>query len=205
MCHYTDRFFEALLNIEHEHTFWPTPQERSRIERQFADDCDIPSGCVGVVDGCHVVLWARPGTDDFSDYYNRKGSYSYNVQMVCDANKVIRQVQVGFAGSAHDSRVYGCSWFLDEASGAFDSGQYLLADSAYPPGDHCVTVFKREVGCTGFSGDEVRLCHDPHRTRTEPHSNIVQTSVHNDTSYHAATNSLKCGTSPPRRCHAHGS
>lgn len=77
----------ALLNRKKDQTYWPTPLEQNRIEWQFTD-LGIPGGCVGLIDGCHIVLSRRPGSQDAGDFFNRKNSYLYNVQMVADANKL---------------------------------------------------------------------------------------------------------------------
>lgn len=112
---------------------------------------------MGIVDGCHIILYVRPGTDDAGDYYNRKDTYSYNVQGVVGPDKRIRHLHVGHAGSLHDTRVFRNSTFGMDPESLFAPHQYLLADSAYTPSQHLIPVFKKRSGKVDFEGDEGRF------------------------------------------------
>jgi hypothetical protein len=150
---------QTLLNIKLYHMYWPSRprHERSQIERHFCEGKDISSGGVGLVDVCHVVPWQRPGTKDWGDFFNRKGSYSYNERMVADYQKLFGHVKIGFAGLTYKAGAFGHPSFNEEDNGMFDGDQYLLADSAYPPGDHCFPVLKRQAGSMGSPSAKVRV------------------------------------------------
>ena len=130
-------------------------RERSRIAWNFAER-GIPGGCVGIVDGCLVVLANKPRRKDGADFHSYKQRYGFNVMGVCDDQKRIRAVQYGFVGSAHDNRVFKFSPFYNRPADFFSPTQYLLADSAYTPTTFCVPLFKREAGAVNLGRGEVK-------------------------------------------------
>ena len=87
-------------------------------------------GCVGFVDGTGIPLYQKPGFDG-STFYDRKGQYSINAQVICNCNKKITAIFSGWPGSCADSRVYKMMSLANEPEKWFSKGQYLLADSAY--------------------------------------------------------------------------
>jgi len=153
---FTDRVHLALIALEPRYTKWPGTEERKAMEEKFTEE-GIPGGCVGAIDGCHIVLFACPGTHDYVDYFNRKERYSYNIQAVVDINKVIRHLHVGHPGCSHDMRVFSESQVGEDPASLLDPHQYIIADSGYKPLYHIVPVFKKEPGQTTVRGDEVRL------------------------------------------------
>ena len=50
----------ALLDIENDHVYWPDAAERREIAADF-EERGVPGGCVGIVDGCLIVLAGKPG------------------------------------------------------------------------------------------------------------------------------------------------
>lgn len=61
--------------------------------------------------------------------------------MVCDHEKRIRDIFVGYPGSVHDSRVFQASPLFATLQGK--CGDYfILGDSGYPCLRHCLTPFK---------------------------------------------------------------
>lgn len=69
------------------------------------------------------------------------------LQVVCDPQRTIRDVFIGYPGSVHDSRVFRASPLMESL--AEKCGQYyLLGDSGYPCLKHLLTPF-RDVGNFG--------------------------------------------------------
>jgi hypothetical protein len=83
MVNFTNRIQAALIALKPCYMYWPNRAERRKIEDNF-EEKGIPNGCVGAIDGCHIVLFAQPGLEDHKDFFNRKDRHSYNIQAVCN-------------------------------------------------------------------------------------------------------------------------
>lgn len=86
------------------------PQNEDEItatKMAFEQRYNIP-GVVGIVDGTHIALSAVPGDIEIA-YVNRKHFHSINVQIVCDANLIITDINARYAGSTHDSYIFQSS------------------------------------------------------------------------------------------------
>lgn len=84
---YTDRACKALVDLAEELVQWRDEQERKEISKRILQSKGFP-GCVGFVDGSHVVLSQKPAVDG-ETFFNRKQAYSYNVQAICDGRRQI--------------------------------------------------------------------------------------------------------------------
>ncbi|XP_072047331.1 LOW QUALITY PROTEIN: putative nuclease HARBI1 [Amphiura filiformis] len=85
---------------------------------------------VGAIDCTHARLHGVTLGPDEYVYINRKGKYSINVQLVCDAKYRILNVVARWPGSTHDSRILQAS----RLGHAYDNGRLqglLLGDSGY--------------------------------------------------------------------------
>ncbi|XDV19487.1 hypothetical protein PO909_024952 [Leuciscus waleckii] len=80
------------------------------------------------------------GAIDCTDFVNRKGFHSVNVQMVCDSMFHITNVEAKWPGSVHDSRIFReshlCTLF---ECGAYDG--ILLGDRGYACRQYFMTPF----------------------------------------------------------------
>ncbi|XP_036340628.1 putative nuclease HARBI1 [Rhagoletis pomonella] len=98
---------------------------------------------VGCADGTHFKI-NRPSNDAVS-YYDRKGTYSINMQAICDSNLRFLDVFIGYPGSCHDANVWRNSpIYKGITSGEVElaSGAVILADSAYPLSKYMIVPFR---------------------------------------------------------------
>lgn len=84
---------------------------------------------IGCIDGTHIRI-DRPKESPES-YYNRKDFFSIQMQIVCNHERKIIDVFIGFPGSVHDARVFRNSPLIEKLLNPELRG-WLLGDSAYP-------------------------------------------------------------------------
>ncbi|XP_044597440.1 putative nuclease HARBI1 [Cotesia glomerata] len=86
---------------------------------------------VGCIDCKHVKVESFGG-DDAEIFRNRKGHFSINVQVICNARLEIIDIVARWPGSAHDSTIFNNSRIHNR----FENNQFgnalLLGDSGYP-------------------------------------------------------------------------
>ncbi|KAF2897725.1 hypothetical protein ILUMI_08453 [Ignelater luminosus] len=113
-----------------------TANEINRIKEGFFLKHRI-GGVVGCIDCTHVPILAPAEADEDHPpivYYNRKGYYSLNVQLICDVNMKILAAKSQFPGSVHDSAIWAASIIRTNVERKFREGNniWLMGDSGYP-------------------------------------------------------------------------
>lgn len=87
-------------------------------------------GVFGAIDCTHIRI-CSPCGENAELFRNRKGYFSINVQMVCDANLRITNIIARWSGSVHDSTIFNDS----PLCAAFEAGRYgndyLLGGKGY--------------------------------------------------------------------------
>ncbi|GAU95304.1 hypothetical protein RvY_06946-1 [Ramazzottius varieornatus] len=111
------------------------------FQARILADSGFPD-CVGMLDGTLIPLEYKPKKDG-EDYWSHKSRYGISAVIVCDDERKIRYVFVGFCGSVHDMRVYSNARLASLTLKLFTPGEYLLADSAYTTSAVTVSTYKR--------------------------------------------------------------
>ncbi|KAL2622049.1 hypothetical protein R1flu_002254 [Riccia fluitans] len=148
MVNYTNRVMTAIECCLKNEISWPNRLERTHIAFVFAAG-GFP-GCIGLVDGTTIRLSQRPA-EDGEMYFDRKGDYSINAQIISDDWKHIIYFFAGMPGSCHDVTCLRQSslWkrmHSQQQHLLFDRGQYLLGDSGYTSGERLVAAFRNAGG-----------------------------------------------------------
>ncbi|KAJ8937733.1 hypothetical protein NQ318_009143 [Aromia moschata] len=90
-------------------------------------------GVIGAIDCTHVAIITP--TEEEHNYVNRKGYHSKNVQVICDYNLKILNINPQFPGSTHDLYIWRMSQAKVQLERCFNDGDrnsWLLGDSGYP-------------------------------------------------------------------------
>ena len=96
---------------------FPSGRRLDSIVSGFNHQWGVPQ-CAGAIDGTHFPVCAP--LLNHTDYYNRKGNYSVNMQAVVDNQYRFLDIYVGWPGSVHDTRVFAHSSLYIKA-GTLDS------------------------------------------------------------------------------------
>ncbi|XP_049886672.1 putative nuclease HARBI1 [Pectinophora gossypiella] len=132
---YIEEVTQALThkNILNKYIRFPdTPAARQTISQRFYTKYGIP-GVIGCIDGSHFKIFV-PHKDEEHLYYSRKHYHSLNVQMVCDDEYRILNVNPKFGGANHDSFIWENSAVNPYMQSLHQNGDafWLLGDSGYP-------------------------------------------------------------------------
>ncbi|XP_018362904.1 PREDICTED: putative nuclease HARBI1 [Trachymyrmex cornetzi] len=105
-----------------------TQERRRQYMNQFYEIANFPS-VIGCIDCTHIRI-ANPGEHNGEIFRNRKGWFSFNVQVVSGPNREILDIVVRHPGSAHDALIFDrsgvrCRFELGHLDGI------LLGDSRY--------------------------------------------------------------------------
>ncbi|XP_063893081.1 putative nuclease HARBI1 [Helicoverpa armigera] len=132
---YIEEVTEALnhRNILMKYIRFPsTPGARQELSQRFYRNYGFP-GVVGCIDGSHFKI-VVPKKSEEHWYYSRKHYHSLNVQMVCDDQYRILNVNSKFGGANHDSFIWENSDLNAYIQSLHRNGEmvWLLGDSGYP-------------------------------------------------------------------------
>ena len=102
---------DAICKKSREFIKMPTNAEMRILADKNEENFGIKNMPIAV-DGCQIALGKRPKEEEMPEgtvvqnFWCRKMFWSLNVQFIGDANQRIRDVDVGWPGATHDSRVW---------------------------------------------------------------------------------------------------
>ncbi|CAG9135385.1 unnamed protein product [Plutella xylostella] len=115
------------------HIHFPkTAHERNLIKQKFYTKYGIP-GVIGCVDGSHFHIF-QPKKAVEHLFFCRKNFHSLNVQVVCDSDCRIININPKYGGATHDCFVWNNSQVSTFMETLYRNGEqgWLLGDSGYP-------------------------------------------------------------------------
>ncbi|KAG5864224.1 hypothetical protein JTB14_035283 [Gonioctena quinquepunctata] len=142
----------------------PASQETLKIQRDFYDIAHFPR-VVGAVDGTHIRIQS-PGGEDAEIYRNRKGYFSLNTQVICDASLKLQDVVARWPGSAHDNTIFRNSRVCHKFEQQTFPNCVLLGDSGYAQKNYLLTpvVDPLTRGQTLYNESHIRTRNTVERT-----------------------------------------
>nr|XP_029476770.1 putative nuclease HARBI1 isoform X2 [Oncorhynchus nerka] len=129
VCRAIRRVCIALTRILPDFVKFPGHCSQQEVKDGFYRIAGLPN-VIGVVDSTHISIKA-PSGPEVSDYTNQRSFHSINVQMVCDSQCLITNIEAKWPGSVNDFHILQKSVLYHQfQQGCFD-GQ-LVADNEYP-------------------------------------------------------------------------
>lgn len=138
---YVNKVTQAILKcLSNKISFPRTNDEMQQKKVKFMAKNDFP-GIIGIVNGTHIGIISPPTNDPNAPadlFYNSKGFYSLNVQIICDSDYKILNVNTKYPGSLHNSEIWHTSGVREMLKQHFETGvpsawsAWLLGDQGYP-------------------------------------------------------------------------
>ncbi|KAI4455537.1 hypothetical protein MML48_9g00013212 [Holotrichia oblita] len=120
------------------------------LRRMFYEQYNFP-GIIGCIDCTHIAIFpSRVEDPEYPEhlYLNRKGYHSINVQLVCDSNMTIININARYPVSTNDAFIWNNSnlqrSLRRNLHAAGNSDYYLLGDSGYPLRSWLMTPIEEE-------------------------------------------------------------
>ncbi|XP_050309680.1 putative nuclease HARBI1 [Anthonomus grandis grandis] len=121
--------------------FPTTVADKMEIKGRFMEATGFP-GILGAIDCTHVAILAP--NEEEHNYLNRKNFHSKNVQLICDYDLRILNVNAQFPGATHDAFIWRNSFVKQHLERSYNQGDHntwLIGDSGYPLQPWLMTPF----------------------------------------------------------------
>ncbi|KAF5281908.1 hypothetical protein FQR65_LT14434 [Abscondita terminalis] len=144
VCRIVKRVLPQIANLRQRYINMPEGNNKIlELKNRFTEIARFPH-IIGCIDGTHVAIQS-PGGERAELYRNRKGFFSYNVQIVCDGNLKILDIDARWPGSTQDSTIFNNSLLKIRLEGNEFQNSFLLRDSAYPASNYMLTPFVNPI------------------------------------------------------------
>ncbi|XP_050332963.1 putative nuclease HARBI1 [Bactrocera neohumeralis] len=117
-------------------------KEESETKQAFYRSTEVPN-IIGSADCTHIPI-KRPTVEVRHLYQNKKGSFSINTLMICDANLVVRYVDARTPGKNDDEFVWlqsGANAYLKSLYDAGKRNFWIIGDSNLPLQPYLMTPY----------------------------------------------------------------
>uniref|UniRef100_A0A1Y1M620 DDE Tnp4 domain-containing protein n=1 Tax=Photinus pyralis TaxID=7054 RepID=A0A1Y1M620_PHOPY len=137
-CRIIEKVTNAICALRPEYIKLPsTVAERSSLMDEFFKIAQFPK-VIGAIDCTHVQIQS-PGGTQAEHFKNQKGSFSMNVQCVCDAALKFADVEPHWPGATHDDNIFDSSRIRARFENKEMADALLLGDSGYACRDYLIT------------------------------------------------------------------
>lgn len=138
--------------------FPTTLREINENKQLFMEKFNFPR-VLGAIDCTHVAI-LKPSVEEHN-FVNRKGFHSLNIQIICDANLKIININCNYPGSCHDAFIWRQSILRDHLLRQYNNGlrrTWLIGDSGYPLEPILMTPFLNPADGSPEQRFNVRIC-----------------------------------------------
>ena len=123
---------------------FPTEENFATVKNAFYESAHFPH-VIGAIDCRHIHIQS-PGGEEAARFINRKGYYSINVQVICDAALRITNIVARWHGSTHDSRIFQNSTIATRLRRLRRQRRFhILGDGGYPCLSYLMTPLRNRV------------------------------------------------------------
>ncbi|XP_037810619.1 putative nuclease HARBI1 [Lucilia sericata] len=138
------RVSKALAKLYSKFIKMPKVTELKSNANAFYNIAKFPK-VLGSIDCTHIRIQS-PGGNNAELYRNRKGYFSFNVQVaICNAHLKIMDIVCRWPGSAHDSNIFNNSNIKAKLENGEFQDYYLLGDSGYGIKPYLMTPLSNPV------------------------------------------------------------
>lgn len=135
------RVIKCIASLKPRYIKMPDNDTLTSTKQRFFAIRGLPR-VLGAIDCTHIKIQS-PGGHNAELFRNRKGYFSINVQIVCDARLNIMNIIARWPGSTHDSTIFNDSPLCADLENGQYANSFLLGDSGYPCRTYLLTPFLR--------------------------------------------------------------
>ncbi|XP_026474640.1 putative nuclease HARBI1 [Ctenocephalides felis] len=125
-------------------SFPMTTMQKMETKKQFYNKYGM-SGIIGCLDCTHINITV-PQKDHPENpavlFLNKKGSYSLNVEVICDADERVIFASTTYGGSASDAAIWQKSPIRALLHKNAEDETYIIGDSSYPSEKYLLTPYR---------------------------------------------------------------
>lgn len=137
-CNIIKQVTHAIARLRGDYIYMPrNPEELEATKLQFYTVARFPN-VIGAIDCTHVRIQS-PGGDNAELYRNRKGYFSWNVQVIGDSQLRICDIVARWPGSTHDQTIFNASSVKTRLENGHFHNSVVLGDSGYGVTNYLMT------------------------------------------------------------------